>query len=276
MVHGVTSYTGACDVGLCYDSCPWLMPHVTSAGWYWGLTWRKQQWGFPPPFQWRLLQASKDVTVLLWVNQALGCSLWNMCLPEAVRCSQADLLQWHTSSGLLGGWFSFDSPLVDFWFTLQICQTVLCLEVLLPYFTASLDAHGFPDSSVGKESAYNAEDPGSIPGLEGFPLEKGQATHCSILGFPGGSAGKEFACNVGDLGSIPGLGRCPGDGNSYPLQYSGLENSTDHIDHRVAKSRTRLSELYFLFSLPWRPAAAVSLGRERETLNLFSRQKNAG
>ena len=122
--------------------------------------------------------------------------------------------------------------------------------MLLPYFTASLDAHGFPDSSVGKESTCNAEDPGSIPGLERFPLEKGQATHCSILGFPGGSAGKEFACNVGDLGSIPGLGRCPGDGNSYPLQYSGLENSTDHVDHRVAKSRTRLSELYFLFSLP--------------------------
>ena len=39
------------------------------------------------------------------------------------------------------------------------------------------------------------------------------------------SAGKESACNVGDLGSIPGLGRCPGEGNGSPLQYSGLENS---------------------------------------------------
>ena len=45
--------------------------------------------------------------------------------------------------------------------------------------------------------------------------------------FPGGSAGKESACNAGDLGSIPGLGRSPGEGNSYPLQYSGLENSMD-------------------------------------------------
>ena len=45
------------------------------------------------------------------------------------------------------------------------------------------------------------------------------------LSFPGGSAGKEFACNAGDLGSTPGLGRSPGEGNSYPLQYSGLENS---------------------------------------------------
>ena len=45
--------------------------------------------------------------------------------------------------------------------------------------------------------------------------------------FPGGSAGKESACNARDLGSIPGLGRFPGEGNSYPLQYSGLENSMD-------------------------------------------------
>ena len=43
--------------------------------------------------------------------------------------------------------------------------------------------------------------------------------------FPGGSAGKESACNIGDLGSIPWLWRSPGEGNSYPLQHSGLENS---------------------------------------------------
>ena len=38
---------------------------------------------------------------------------------------------------------------------------------------------------------------------------------------------EESACNVGDLGLIPGLGRSPGEGTSYPLQYSGLENSMD-------------------------------------------------
>ena len=41
------------------------------------------------------------------------------------------------------------------------------------------------------------------------------------------SVGKESACNVGDLGSIPELGRSSGEGNSYPFQYSGLENSMD-------------------------------------------------
>ena len=50
-----------------------------------------------------------------------------------------------------------------------------------------------------------------------------------FLGFPCGSAGKESACRVEDLGLIPGLGRFPGEGNSYPLQYSGLENSMDCI-----------------------------------------------
>ena len=46
-----------------------------------------------------------------------------------------------------------------------------------------------------------------------------------LWGVPDGSAGKESACNAGDLGSIPGLGRTPGEGNGYPLQYSGMENS---------------------------------------------------
>ena len=49
------------------------------------------------------------------------------------------------------------------------------------------------------------------------PLEKGQATHSSILGLLWCSAGKESTCNVGDLGLIPGLGRSPGEGKGYPL-----------------------------------------------------------
>ena len=47
-----------------------------------------------------------------------------------------------------------------------------------------------------------------------------------VMGFRGGSAGKESALNAGDLDSIPGLGRSPGEGNSYPLQYSGLDKAT--------------------------------------------------
>ena len=66
-----------------------------------------------------------------------------------------------------------------------------------------------------------------------------------FLGFPCGSAGKESACNAGDLGSTPGLGRSPGGGHGNPLQYSGLENSMDCIVHGVVKNLTWLSDFYF-------------------------------
>ena len=67
-------------------------------------------------------------------------------------------------------------------------------------------------------------------------------------GFPDGSAGKESACNAGDLGSIPGLERSRGEEKGYPLQYSGLENSVNCIVHGVTKSQTRLSDIHFQLS----------------------------
>ena len=66
-----------------------------------------------------------------------------------------------------------------------------------------------------------------------------------FLGFPCVSASKESACNAGDLVSIPGLGRSPGEGKGYPLQYSGLENSMDCMLHGVVRSRTPLSNFRF-------------------------------
>ena len=97
---------------------------------------------------------------------------------------------------------------------------------------------GFPDSSVGKESACSVGDPGLISGLErptgkgiGYPLQYSWAPLVAQLV-------KESAYNVGDLGLIPGLGISPGERKGYPLQYSGRENSMDCIVHGVAKSRT--------------------------------------
>ena len=60
-------------------------------------------------------------------------------------------------------------------------------------------------------------------------------------------AGEEYASNEGDLGLITGLGRSPGEGNSYSLQYSGLENSMDSIIHGIPNSWTRLSNIHFHF-----------------------------
>ena len=68
------------------------------------------------------------------------------------------------------------------------------------------------------------------------------------MGLPWWSEGKASAFNAGDPGSIPGWGRSPGEGNGNPLQYSCLENPMDGeawwaTVHGVTKSRTRLSDL---------------------------------
>ena len=95
---------------------------------------------------------------------------------------------------------------------------------------------GFPHSSVGKNPPALQET------LIRFLVRKIRWRRDGLptpvfLGFPCGSAGKESACNAGDLGSIPGLGRSPGEGNGYPLQYSGLENSMDCIVNEVERVR---------------------------------------
>ena len=67
---------------------------------------------------------------------------------------------------------------------------------------------------------------------------------CEYQGFPGSSARRESTCSAGDPSSIPGLGRSPGERIGYPLQYSGLENSTDYRVHGVAKNQTQLSDFH--------------------------------
>ena len=59
-----------------------------------------------------------------------------------------------------------------------------------------------------------------------------------------GSAGKESACNAGDLGSIPGLGRPPGEGNGYPTPVFWPGEFHGLYIHGVAKSWTQLSDFH--------------------------------
>ena len=65
-----------------------------------------------------------------------------------------------------------------------------------------------------------------------------------LRGFPDSSVGKEFAWNARYPGLIPGSGRSSGEGKGYPLHYSGLENSMDCRVHGVAKSQTQLSDFH--------------------------------
>ena len=62
----------------------------------------------------------------------------------------------------------------------------------------------------------------SKPGTEGESI-----CSFHVSGSPDSSVGKESDYNAGDPGSIPGLERSPGEGNGNPLQYSCLENPMD-------------------------------------------------
>ena len=74
-------------------------------------------------------------------------------------------------------------------------------------------------------------------------------------------------CDVGNLGSIPGLGKSPGERKGYPLQYSGLENSTDRgtwqaTVYRISKNQTQLSDFHFHFSLSYIDLSGVVLQKK--------------
>ena len=103
----------------------------------------------------------------------------------------------------------------------------------------------FPGSSVVEQSALQCRRPLFDSWVRKISWRRDRLPTPVFLGFPCGSAGKESAYNAGHLGSIPGLGRPPGEGKGYPLQYSGLENSMDCIDHGVTKSQTRLRNFHF-------------------------------
>ena len=67
-----------------------------------------------------------------------------------------------------------------------------------------------------------------------------------VMDFSGSLDSKESAWNAGDLSSVPGLGGSPGEGNGCPLQFSCLENLIDRrvwqaTVHGLTKSRTQLS-----------------------------------
>ena len=118
----------------------------------------------------------------------------------------------------------------------------LCLTVCNPMDCSppGFSVHG---DSPGKKTGSSCH---TLPPLGDLPTQT--CISCIIRqGLPGGSAGKEASWKVGDLGPIPGLGRSPGERNSYPLQYFGLENSMDCIVLAVATSQTWQSDFHTLY-----------------------------
>ena len=101
---------------------------------------------------------------------------------------------------------------------------------------------GFPDSSVGKESACNTGDPVSITGSGrstgegiGYPLQYSWASLVAQLV-------KNLPARWETWVRSLGLERSPAEEKGYPLQYFCLKNSKDCIVHGVKKSWTRLSD----------------------------------
>ena len=92
-------------------------------------------------------------------------------------------------------------------FLIYTVREMRCLSLFLHF--------GFPHSSVGKESACNAGDPGSIPGLGRSPGEgigyRLQYSWASLVA----QLVKNPPAMWGDLGSIPGLETSPGEGKGY-------------------------------------------------------------
>ena len=112
----------------------------------------------------------------------------------------------------------------------------------------STSPRSFPNSSVGKESTYNAGDPSLIPGSGrsagegvGYPLQYSLASLAVQLV---NNSPAMWETWVWSLSWDDPLEK----GKGYPLQYSGLENFMDCIVHGVANSQTRLNDFYFFFS----------------------------
>ena len=64
-----------------------------------------------------------------------------------------------------------------------------------------------------------------------------------LYGFPDSSVGKESACNAGDPGSIPGSGSFPGEGIGYPLQYSWVSLVAQLVKNPPAMRETWVQSL---------------------------------
>ena len=141
-----------------------------------------------------------------------------------------------TSLGvLISAWTSLTSHFISLFF----CYLNFVLNFAL--------CRSFPDSSVVKESTCNTGDPGSIPGSG---RSSGEGITCPLQ-YSWTSLVAQLVKNppatretwIWSLGWEDPLEK----GTSYPLQYSGLENSMDCIVHGVTKSWTQLSNFHLLY-----------------------------
>ena len=125
---------------------------------------------------------------------------------------------------------------------------------------------GFPNSSVGKESACNAGDSRSIPGSGRFAGKGiGYLLQYSWVFLVAQPVKNHLQCRR--LGFYPWAGRSPAEGKGSPLQYSGLENPMDCIVHGVIKTWTQLSDFHFQQNLSVKGQKIYISGHMSQLLN---------
>ena len=112
----------------------------------------------------------------------------------------------------------------------------LIFNMLSRFVRASLVAQLVKNPPAVQETRFNSW-------VGKIPWRRDRLPTPMFLGFPGSSDVNESAHNAGDLGSIPGLGRSPGGGHGNPLQYSAWTIPMDRgawwaTVHGIAKSQT--------------------------------------
>ena len=112
------------------------------------------------------------------------------------------------------------------------------LWIQFPHLSHSWGSYGTPTKSINYLPGIQVL--GRV--LRRLKWQVHPFNHCTPS-LSGGSDGKESACNAGDLGSIPGLGRSPGGGHNNPLQYSCLENPMDRGAWQNPWTRTGLQSV---------------------------------
>ena len=100
------------------------------------------------------------------------------------------------------------------WATLSLACSPWLSNGYIPSFHP-----GYPGSILGQGTKISLQDHSSVSKII-INTHSSIATITTWMGFPNTSVGKESSCNVEDPGSIPGLGGCSGEGIGYPLQYS--------------------------------------------------------
>ena len=158
--------------------------------------------------------------------------MWTSHLPcglqcfVAIQCGSVTLFLADLAVCLICLLWLYSCFLSSFLSTLK--ETVLTVPPYVKWRPCDLDSH-----------RHNYHPP--------FRVKDSQYNLAVFIGCPGGSDHKESACNAGDLGSVPGLRRSPGEGNDNPLQYSCLANPMNRGAWRSMElqSRTQPSDWHF-------------------------------